>query len=208
MGGFRPISVEAGLNRDHAGTAESGDAQMENWNPWKMATIGLAVVVTTAVVTGLVVGNWSNKGNETSVSQAAPPAPGAAARPSTPVSRGPVTRPGPSAPPPATHAAATPPPSDVQTCNQYAKSAASGSTEDTTKDVLTKAVIGGALGAGVGAAGGAIAGGGRGAGKGAAIGGIVGATAGTLYGLNETNQKDSRAVEAYRTCMRSRGHTG
>jgi hypothetical protein len=181
--------------------------QMENWNPWKMATIGLAVVVTTAAVTGLVVGNWSNKGAETTVTQPAPPAQRAAARPSAPVSKGSVARPVP-APPPVAQAAATPPPSDVETCNQYAKSAASGSTEDTTRDVLTKAVIGGALGAGVGAAGGAIAGGGRGAGKGAAIGGIVGATAGTLYGLNETNQKDARAVEAYRSCMRSRGHTG
>jgi uncharacterized protein YcfJ len=29
------------------------------WNPWKLATIGIAVVITTALVTGLVVANWN-----------------------------------------------------------------------------------------------------------------------------------------------------
>ena len=32
------------------------------WNPWKVATIGLAVVATTVLVTTLVVGNWNEKG--------------------------------------------------------------------------------------------------------------------------------------------------
>lgn len=178
---------------------------MEQWNPWKMATIGLAVVVTTAVITGMVVGNWTRDGNDQS-----PPRPAQveSAKSGGSAPRVAQARPAAPAQTPVARAAATPPVSDVEACNRYAKSAAAGSAEDKTKDVLTKAVIGGALGAGVGAAGGAIAGGGSGAGKGAAIGGIVGATAGTLYGLNEANQKDARAVEAYRACMKGRGHSG
>jgi hypothetical protein len=179
--------------------------QIGDWNPWKVATIGIAVVITTAVVTGLVVGNWTSTGTDSTVNR---PAQKEATRPAAAVSKGPVGRSTVQAPPPTARASTAPPASDVEVCNQHARSAAAGSTGDTTKDVLTKAVIGGALGAGVGAAGGAIAGGGGGAGKGAAIGGIVGATAGTLYGLNEANQKDARAVEAYRSCMRARGHTG
>ncbi len=30
-------------------------------NPWKMATIGIAVVIATVLITGLVVANWSGK---------------------------------------------------------------------------------------------------------------------------------------------------
>ena len=29
------------------------------WNPWKITAIGLSVVVVTALVTGLVVANWT-----------------------------------------------------------------------------------------------------------------------------------------------------
>ena len=29
------------------------------WNPWKITAIGMAVVVVTALVTGLVVANWT-----------------------------------------------------------------------------------------------------------------------------------------------------
>jgi hypothetical protein len=65
------------------------------------------------------------------------------------------------------------------------------------------ALVGGSGGAAAGALFGAAAGG---AAVGAAIGGIVGATAGTLYGLNEANTGDARAVEAYRACMRKRGY--
>jgi len=35
------------------------------WNPWKLATIGIAAVITTALVTGLVVANWN--GNTDSI---------------------------------------------------------------------------------------------------------------------------------------------
>ncbi len=125
------------------------------WNAWKLVTVGIAVAITTALVTGLVVANLNDK----PLPQAGPPAqPAKAERPLAEAPRTPVP-----------HAASR---------------RAVRPQGPSTSDVLQKALIGGALGAGVGAAGGAIAGGGSGAGKGAAIGGIVGATAGTLYGLN------------------------
>ena len=150
----------------------------EKWNPWKITTIGMAVVFATALITALVVANWTGSQN-----------PGPDTR--TPKVSVPQAPPRPSA-------------SDVEACNQYARSSAGDKTTEVVKDAL----IGGALGAGVGAAGGAIAEGGKGAGKGAAIGGIVGAAAGTLYGLNETKQNDARYVSAYRACMKGRGYTG
>jgi hypothetical protein len=158
----------------------------QGWNRWKEATIGLAVILTTVIVTAWVVANWDGKGQEKeTVKPAAKPA---------------------RVSPPPRQVAATPGPSDIDACNRYARSVAATTPSSPTADVLKDAVIGGAIGAGVGAAGGAIAGGGKGAGKGAAIGGIVGATAGTLYGLNEANKQDSRSVDAYRTCMRQRGY--
>ncbi len=149
----------------------------ERWNHWKVTAIGMAVVFTTALVTGLVVANWSGQEK---------------ARPTSVL-----------APRPTPHVAVRPSALDIETCNGYARSVAGDKTTEVLKDVL----IGGAIGAGVGAAGGAIAGGGGSAGKGAGIGGLVGATAGTLYGLNETKQTDARYVSAYRTCMQRRGYT-
>jgi hypothetical protein len=156
-----------------------------DWRPRKIATIGLAVVLATMMVTTLVVGNWNEKDVAKPRQVAASPSRPAPARAQV------------------RQAAGGPAASDIESCNTYAKSA----TSDKTTEVVKDAVIGGAIGAGVGAAGGAIAGGGKGAGKGAAIGGIVGATAGTLYGLNQTNKQDARAVEAYRSCMRERGYS-
>lgn len=150
----------------------------EKWNPWKLTAIGMALVIATALVTGLVVANWTSNDKAKPVSTA--PAGGARQAPAAPLA------------------------ADIDACNQYAKTAAGSSTTELLKD----AVIGGAIGAGVGAAGGAIAGGGKGAGKGAAIGGVVGVTAGTLYGLNEANKNDARYVEAYRVCMQRRGYSG
>ena len=173
------------------------------WKPWKIATIGLAVVVTTMVVTTLVVGSWNDK-------EATKPAPAVSKAKPRQVSAS-QSAPG-TARAQVRQAAGGPAASDIETCNTYVTSVTSEKTTEVVKD----AVIEGAIGAGVGAAGpqdsgllrsGEIAGGGKGAGKGAAIGGIVGATAGTLYGLNETNKQDARAVEAYRSCMRERGYS-
>ncbi len=130
-----------------------------HWSLWKAISVGVAVVVTTALVTGLVVAKWPSNGR--SGTETAPsPSPSASAVSSEPM---------PAPPPPPTP--------------QRPVRSGGGGSPDKTTDVLEKALVGGALGAGVGAAGGAIAGGGKGAGTGAAIGGLVGATAGTLFGL-------------------------
>ena len=149
----------------------------ERWNPWKVTAIGMAVVFATALITGLVIANWAGNQKEKPITKA------------------------PSASVP--YAAARPSPADIEACNQYARSVVTDRTTEVVKDAL----IGGALGAGVGAAGGAIAGGGKGAGTGAAVGGLVGAAGGTLYGLNETKQNDTKYVGAYRACMKKRGYT-
>jgi hypothetical protein len=129
-------------------------------------TVGLAVIVTTALITGLVVANWNEKEPPRSAAIARPASSATtAARPARSVVTG-------SAAPPVSSAPAPSAPAPRPKSEGYG-------------DVAEKALIGGAVGAGVGAAGGAIAGGGKGAGKGAAIGGIVGATVGTLYGLHE-----------------------
>ncbi len=176
---------------------------MTNWNPWKLTAIGMALVVVTALVTGLVVASWNGAGKSQSTqpSQAStpPPPPEVASPPAPPA---PPARPAHVASNPAP--ARTPATADVNACNAYAKREVGDKTVETVKDAL----LGAAAGAGLGAAGGAIAGGGRGAGKGAGIGGVVGAAAGTLYGLNESKSHDARYVQAYRSCMRGRGYAG
>lgn len=161
-------------------------------NPWKMIAIGMALVVVTALVTGMVVASRTgtdDNGERTAARVVDPPPPPPPLPPASPAPR-PVQQ------------AAVPSAADVEICNDRARAAKSDRTAEVLKDVL----IGGAVGAGVGAAGGAVADGGKGAGKGAGIGGLVGAAAGTLYGLNKSNEHDARSVEAYRACMRSRGH--
>jgi hypothetical protein len=170
--------------------AEEEDQTMadERWNPWKMTTIGMALVIATALVTGLVVANWYSPDA---------PRPSVAPNASAPA-------PAHTAPAPVRAAAKKPTAADVQACNDQAKA----ETGDKTLKIVKDTAIGGAVGAGVGAATGAIADGGSGAGKGAGVGGIVGLAAGALYGLNEAKAHDARYVEVYRTCMRGRGHTG
>jgi hypothetical protein len=163
------------------------------WNPWKITAIGMAVVVVTALVTGLVVANWT--GTERDRAEA-----------DTPAVK--VTQPRPKPARVASATPATPSKSAIEACNRYAASEAGTKkdTKDKTVEVVKDGAIGAALGAAVGAAGGAIADGGKGAGKGAAIGGLVGAGAGTLYGLNENKKSDERYRAAYSSCMRSRGY--
>jgi hypothetical protein len=159
-------------------------------NPWKLATIGLAVVIATALVTGLVVAHWS--GNQADRQ-------GAIGTPPPPVAASPAPR---SAAAPAPQRVSTVPTrTSIDACHQYA--AAQASQRDKTVEVVKAGAIGAVGGAAVGAAGGAIAGGGSGAGKGAAIGGILGAGVGSLYGLNETQKQDQRYRDAYAKCMHS-----
>lgn len=162
-------------------------------NPWKVTAVGMALVVITALATGLVVANWSGKAVESQkaadVTSSARTAPRTATTASSP-----------SATP------AVPTQSVIATCNQRAASQVP--SRDKTLDTVKDGAIGAVAGAVVGAAGGAIAGGGSGAGKGAAIGGLVGAGGGTLYGLNENRKHDEQYREAYGACMRSHGYVG
>ncbi len=203
---------------------------IQHWNPWKLATFSILVVLATALITGVVVAHYvgSQHANQEAAAANPPenqvanvpqgalpgvPADSAAASnaapkpppdwvPSAPQSNAVAPPPPPAqSEPGARHAAAKPSSHDISVCNHYASSARQKTTE-TVQDGL----VGGVLGAGLGAATGAIAGGGRGAGQGAGIGGLVGAAAGSLYGLNEANQRDQRAAAAYRACMRRRGY--
>jgi len=173
---------------------------MDKWNPWKVTALAMALVMATALVTGLVVANWSDTGRDF-----AQPTP-------SPTNTRLIQQPkAASVKPAASQTQAAPAPAAptqevVDACNRYA-TAQIGET-DKTKEVVTDAAIGTVVGAAVGAAGGAIAGGGKGAGKGAAIGGVVGAGGGTLYGLNENKKNDEKYRAAYSSCMHARGYTG
>jgi outer membrane lipoprotein SlyB len=85
---------------------------------------------------------------------------------------------------------------DMEDCRALASNASSG-----VKDTATGAAVGGLIGAAGGAAIGAITGN---AGKGAAIG----AAAGGIGGAGQQGlQSDDRYKNAYRSCLRQRGHT-
>lgn len=165
-------------------------------NPWKLTTIGLALVGATALATGLVVANRSGKVSDTQAARDTGPATTA---PASTAQRVASSQAAPKAP-------AVPTQSAIAACNQAA--ATQSGHRDKTIDTVKDAGIGAIAGAAVGAAGGAIAGGGKGAGTGAAIGGLVGAGGGTLYGLNENKKHDQLYRDAYASCMHSRGYTG
>src|SRR3989442_5804504 len=115
-----------------------------SWDPWKVTAIAMALVMATALVTGLVVANRVGDDTRDAVSKgtASAPAP-RVAQPST-----------------------IPPQAAVDACNRYATSQTGD--RDKTADVVQDAAVGAAAGAAGGAAGGAIAGGAKGAGNGAA----------------------------------------
>ena len=163
----------------------------ESWkNPWKLTAIGMALVIATVLVTGLVVANWSGRQSDKTVVDVSP------GRAAPRVATSPV----------ASTAAGVPTQAAIDTCNQSA--AAQAGQREKVKDTVIAGAIGAVAGAAVGAAGGAVIDGGSGAGKGAVIGGLVGAGGGTLYGLNENRKHDESYRNAYAACMRSRGHTG
>jgi len=168
-------------------------------NPWKLTAIGLALVVATALATGVVVASRS-KSEDKSVAAQPVPAPQHRSAPVADTSSaahrvGQVTTP-----------ARVPDQAIVKACNDRA--AAATGPRDKTMEVVKDGAVGAVLGAAVGAAGGAIADGGKGAGKGAAIGGLVGAGAGTLYGVNDNRKHDTAYRDAYSSCLRARGYTG
>jgi hypothetical protein len=160
-------------------------------NPWKLATIGLALTGFTAVSTGM-----------TTAYLVRPPAPADAQQvveaPSAPPARvasAPAVRPAVrhasvaprTAPAPLTRVASpAPPPVATSTTVTAGAPADCATGTDRAIRIAKPGAIGALLGAGLGAAGGAIADGGKAAGKGALIGGIAGAALGTGYGAYTT----------------------
>ena len=131
-------------------------------NPWKIATIGIALVAVTALTTGLATAYFTGPNDP---ARSKPRV--ASVRSSTATTARPVAQ------------------------TRYVASVTSVGCDNDAKigRIAKDGVIGGLLGAAVGAGGGAIIDGGRGAGKGAAIGGITGAVAGGLYGAHDNSTR-------------------
>jgi len=164
---------------------------IQSWNnPWKLTAVGMALVIATVVVTGLVVANWGGRESDKKAVDVSPgrATPRVATSPAAPTASGVPTQ------------------SAIDACNQSA--AAQAGQRENTQDTVIAGAVGAVAGAAVGAAGGAVVAGGSGAGKGAVIGGLVGAGGGTLYGLNENKKHDESYRNAYAACMHSRGYTG
>lgn len=111
-----------------------------NWNPWKMTAIGMALVIVTALVTGLVVANWTGKEPARSA--------GGSVR----------------------HVAVTPTAADIEACNQYAKSTSGDKTGELLKDAAVGGLLGAGVGAAGGAIAGGGKGAGKGAAIGGLVG--------------------------------------
>jgi hypothetical protein len=150
-------------------------------NPWKLATIGLAVMGTTALGTGLTTA-WIMRPPATAVAEEAP-----AVAPPAPAVRYAVAAPAPRAITPAVARTATPPRVTPVSTTAAATDCSTGG--ERALRIAKPGLVGALLGAGLGAAGGAIADGGKAAGKGALIGGIAGAALGGGYGAYKTQQE-------------------
>jgi hypothetical protein len=172
-------------------------------NPWKLATLGLALVSVTALSTGLTTAYMLRPAalaeatapvpvtpetlTSTPAARAVPArvvAPRAVARPAAvvqpAVARQPVAAPQPAV---ATQPAVVRPvavQTDATDCSTGGQRA---------MKIAKPGIIGALAGAGLGAVGGAIADGGTAAGKGALIGGLAGAALGGGYGAYKTKQE-------------------
>ena len=144
-------------------------------NPWKLATIGLALVGTTALGTGLTTAYVLRSPADAPETAEAPRA---------------VTVPRPLG---TAHAVTRPAASPVAQRVTPVATTPAATAECTGGDramrIAKPGAIGGLLGAGLGAAGGAVAAGGSGAGKGAIMGGLAGAVLGGGYGAYQTKNE-------------------
>lgn len=177
-------------------------------NPWKIATLAIALVVVTGLTAGLTTAYLVRPAPPTPMAFAADassstlvPRVSAAPADATALAPQPVARPRvvpavqrTAAPPTRTveHQAPVSRPASVATGTVRAVSASAAdcaTTGDRVWRIAKPGLVGGVLGAGMGAAGGAIADGGKGAGKGAMIGGLAGAALGSVYGAYKTKQE-------------------
>jgi hypothetical protein len=156
-------------------------------NPWKVATIGLAVAGVTALGSGLTTA-WMLRPAAPAQEQVA-----AVATAPAPVVRYASPAPAPTRATPTVRPATLPTaPTRVTTVSTSAPAATPvdcSTGGDRALRIAKPAALGALLGAGLGAAGGAIADGGKAAGKGALIGGIAGAALGTGYGAYKTKNE-------------------
>ncbi len=88
-----------------------------NWNPWKMTTLAILLVIATALVTGLVVASWNDTESPKSASTTTAPT-GQTVTPKSAASK-------PAAP---KAVAAKPTAADVEACNLQARSSAGDKT--------------------------------------------------------------------------------
>ena len=158
-------------------------------NPWKLATIGIALTGVTALSTGVTTAYLmrpatpsdavSVPASNTSAAFAPATTSAAARRPAR------VARPV-STSAPVTPAVATQPAVITPAAASIPDDCSTGG--DRAMRIAKPGLIGTLAGAGLGAIGGALADGGDGAGKGALIGGLAGAAVGGGYGAYKTKQ--------------------
>src|SRR5256886_3597958 len=152
-------------------------------NPWKLATIGLALVGTTALGTGLTTA-WMLRPTAAATAQETAPTPPPA-----------MARMAPSAPAysvtPAVQRTAPAPVARTSTPVRPVSTAAAdcGTNGDRVMRIAKPGLVGALLGAGAGAATGAIADGGKAAGKGALIGGLAGTALRAGHGAYKTKNE-------------------
>ena len=154
------------------------------YNHWKLATIGMALVLTTALITGVTTAYFTRPTDGPAVVAPAPLAvaatpPALARRTAQPMARPVAAEPVTSAPAPAA--------SPTRTVATVPADCSTGG--DRALRIAKPGAVGGLVGAGLGAAGAAIAGGGRAAGQGALIGGLAGAVLGSGYGAYQTKNE-------------------
>ena len=143
-------------------------------NPWKLATIGMALVGTTALGTGLTTAYVMRTDEPVEAQQTVAPS-----RPVGATGAGVVPRP--------LSRAVTPRVTPVSTAATIPADCDTGG--ERALRIAKPGLIGALLGAGLGAAGGAVADGGKAAGKGALIGGLAGAALGGGYGAYKTQNE-------------------
>ena len=155
-------------------------------NPWKLATIGIALTGVTALSTGLTTA-WILRPTSEAQAQAA-----SNTLPATPyvatVSPSPARITPAGARPTITPAVArTQAPPVTRVATTAAADCSTGG--ERAMRIAKPGAVGALVGAGLGAAGGAVVKGGNGAGKGALLGGLAGAALGAGYGAYKTQNE-------------------
>ena len=164
------------------------------YNHWKLATIGMALVLTTALITGVTTAYFTRPIDEPAVVAPAPLAvaatpPVPARRTAQPMARPVAAEPVTSAPVTSAPVTSAPAPAASPTRTVATVPADCSTGGDRALRIAKPGAVGGLVGAGLGAAGAAIAGGGKAAGQGALIGGLAGAVLGSGYGAYQTKNE-------------------